>query len=370
MQTLRTIGRGACLALAGTAVLAMGTLGGCAEAGFSSRRSATMAELWQMRTGESVRPSGLGTAGGVRSEGPDRRGLTANLRRAQEVRELEMFDGASGSRVGWSELVERARGADVVVIGEVHGHATGLEAAAELFDEIVDSGARAALSMEFFEKDEQVALDDYLTGVTDEEAFREAAGRNANNYPEAHRRMVERAKRAGLDVIASNAPRRYVRYARRNGRGAVASFTSEQMRLMDMPVEVTQGRYRETFLEMFGFNPDGSSIKSEEESGDESHGMTMTYEDAQAFFFAQNIWDETMARSIADAWRGGAQPVVQVVGRFHSDFGGGLVERVQRLAPGARVLVVSMVNSDPSGRLAPDDMGRADVVIYTGEERG
>ena len=316
-----------------------------------------------MRTGERLEAGGLGRDKGY---GTRAAGVT------RDVRDLEMFDGRGGKRVAWREVVALAAGADVVVIGELHGHGVGLNAAAELFEGVVamgsTGGGRAALSLEFFERDEQAALDDYLLGVSDGDAFEKAAGRTEGNYPAGHRRMVELARRSGLDVIASNAPRRYVRYGRREGRGALGGFTAEQGRLVDVPNEVTGGVYRDTFLEMFGFNADGTAVESDEEEGDGGHGMEITFEDAEGYYFAQNVWDETMARSVVGAMDRGSRPVVHVVGRFHSDFDGGLVERVRALAPGARVVVVSMVDAEAEGgSVRVEDLGRADVVIYVGE---
>ncbi len=369
MKRIHQIGRGGLvIGLALVVSMSAGMVGGCAESGWTSGRSASMAELWSMRTGERLEAGGATKAG---------RQLRSARRRAQDVRNLEMFDGTTGERVGWQELVHRAAGADVVVIGEMHGHKTGLTAAAELFDGIVASGQHAALSMEFFERDEQAAIDDYLMGITDEDAFKKAAGKTGGNYPEGHRRMVERAKRDGLSVIASNAPRRYVRYGRREGKESLGGMTGEQRRLMDVPSAVTRGQYQEEFLGMFGFNPDGTLVKSEEEESEEGgdgdggggHGMEITFEDAEGYFFAQNIWDETMARSVVESLEGGSRPVVQVVGRFHSDFGGGLVERVRMLSPDARVFVISMVEEeDVGGEIREDDKSRADVVIYVGDE--
>lgn len=84
-------------------------------------------------------------------------------------------------------------------------------------------------------------------------------------------------------------------------------------------------------------------------------------------FRAQLVWDATMARSIADALGRGRAKVVHLAGRFHSDFDGGTVQFLRRYRPGVRVLVVSLVPAD-AAELRPEDVGRADVVIYTGQK--
>jgi uncharacterized iron-regulated protein len=80
------------------------------------------------------------------------------------------------------------------------------------------------------------------------------------------------------------------------------------------------------------------------------------------------VWDATMARSIAGALRErgrGSAKVVHVVGRFHSDFDGGLVSELRRAAPFASILTVSLL-PEASRHLREEDRDRADVVVYTG----
>lgn len=281
---------------------------------------------------------------------------------------LTTIDGVTGEPLTWSEVVERAAEADVVFIGEMHGHPVGLAAAAALFDEVVAlTPHSAALSMEFFERDEQAALDDYLTGVTDEEAFREAARRTNGNYPPGHRAMVEVARSAGVPVYAANAPRQYVRLARLEGFERLEELTPEQRRLFTIPGELSEGRYRDRFFEimggMRGHSDEGDSELTEEErAAKEAEQREMIL----SFFRSQNVWDATMAETIAWALEDGRHPIVHVVGQFHSDFAGGTVERLRALAPEARILTISMVNT-AAPAMRTKDKERADVLIHVGE---
>ncbi|MHC4142757.1 MAG: hypothetical protein ACYSUF_13125 [Planctomycetota bacterium] len=72
-----------------------------------------------------------------------------------------------------------------------------------------------------------------------------------------------------------------------------------------------------------------------------------------------------MAESIAAASRAGAVKVVHLVGHFHCDFEGGLVQELRRRLPDARILVVTMLNQD-AAELGEDDIDRADFVVHTG----
>src|SRR4029079_18353147 len=113
----------------------------------------------------------------------------------------------------------------VVFLGENHGHPLGLATADELFEDVLAREPNAALSLEFFERDEQSRLDDYLTGVSDVAALEKSSERTPGNFPPGHRAMVEAAKRAGRPVHAANAPWQYTTLARKEGYERLAQLT-------------------------------------------------------------------------------------------------------------------------------------------------
>jgi len=270
-----------------------------------------------------------------------------------DVDKLHLFNGLNGSAMGWDDLVRAASEADVVLIGETHGHPIGLATAARLWEQVAAEVPTAALSLEFFERDEQVALDDYLNGVTKNEAdYLVAAGRHGSNYPAGHRAMVEAARSNGQPVIASNAPRRYVSLARTDGFDALRMLSAEQRRLFVIPESLTGGRYREKFFAMM-------------QGHDEKESPDTPPVDGEGFFRSQNVWDATMADSILKGVEQGRRPVVHVVGQFHCDFSGGTVSRISQARSDLLVWTISMV-TEWSDVLREDDRGRADCVIYVG----
>jgi len=272
---------------------------------------------------------------------------------------VTIFD-RDGAPATYLDILDAASDADVVVIGESHGHEVGLAFAGEVFEDLLQSRPGTALSMEFYERDQQVALDDYLQGVTDAEAFARAAHRSEGNDPPGHRRMLEAARSAGAAVIAANAPRRYVTLARKEGFDRLRSLTPEQSRLFVIPETPPGGRYKDDFVElMSGMFADGS------------HG-TPTPKDqipamVEATFRSQSVWDATMADSIARTVRT-TRPVVHVVGRFHSDFEGGTIQLLRRQMPHLRIVRLSMIIAGDQAvtEIAKEDLGRADFVIYSG----
>mgnify|MGYP001236015895 CR=1 FL=1 len=270
----------------------------------------------------------------------------------EAARAVKLFHGADGAAASWSELVEAACDADVVFVAENHGHPLGLASAAALFEDVLAAAPRAALSMEFLERDEQLHVDDYLGGVTTLEQFERATGRNAGNFPPGHRAMVEAAKRAGRPVHAANAPRRYVSLARKEGFERLRGLTFEQRRHVRVPDALIGGRYREEFDRIM--TPSGDATPAEE---------LRTRLDA--VYRSQSVWDWTMAEAVAQALLSAQRPVVHVVGNFHVNHRGGTVQALERQLPGVRVLVVSFVAAWAE-ELDPQHRERGDFVVYVG----
>lgn len=283
--------------------------------------------------------------------------IPEGLKAPEQVRDLKVFSG-TGLEMTWSGLVARAAASDAVLIGELHGHPMGLDAAATLFDDLLElRPTTAALAMEFFETDEQIHIDDMMTGVIDHDGFMEATGRESlQRYPEGHRRMVVAALERDRPIVAANAPRRYVRLARTDGFERLEDLRDSQQRYFTLPESLSTGGYKERFFEIMG----GMRGHSEEETPEgEDDPMILS------FFRSQNVWDATMADSVARTMDAGNYPVVLVVGQFHSDFEGGTTSRLRELRPGARVMTIS-VQPVWSLELREEDRERADAVIYIG----
>lgn len=285
------------------------------------------------------------------------RDLDQNIR--ERARNAPAFD-SSGRRMSWSDIVSAASAADVVLIGENHGHPLGLAAAAALWQDVLSGRPTATLALEFFERDEQLALDDFLSGVTSEADFIKAARRSAGSYPPGHRDMILRAKAAGRPVIAANAPRRYVRLARTDGFDRLAALSDSQRRLFRVPDGAFDPPYRDNFAKIMNLNAGVGTAQPADPGAAAERERQL-----DASFRSQSTWDWTMGDSIAHAT---GSPVVLVVGRFHVDSNGGTQQVVRRLKPGARVVTVSFIDADaePGPELRAEDQGRADVIFYVG----
>jgi uncharacterized iron-regulated protein len=293
---------------------------------------------------------------------------------ARDARSMTIIEGSTHAGLGWFEMISNAAQADIILIGEVHGDPGVQTFLSTFWEDLTPQSPSAWLALEFFDRDQQTALDDYLAGVTTEEEFKKAAGRTAGNYPEGHRAMVERAKALGRPVIAANSPRRYARLARTSGFEKLQSLGPETQRLFVVPPTMSEGRYRTEFENMMRESlQQGAHTAAEQKEKAEAakQGDTTPEPDdieakVQGYYRSQNLWDATMADSITRPAFAGARPVVLVVGQYHTDYNGGLAERVRAAAPHLRVMTISLVDeyAAQGNALRAADAGRADAVVY------
>jgi uncharacterized iron-regulated protein len=259
------------------------------------------------------------------------------------------LQGAAHVELDVDDLVRRGLEHDVVLVGELHDHPVGLPWAARFFDALASRGVgatparTAALAMEFFERDEQDEVDALVRGELGEAAFLEATGLRRGPWELGHRAMVETARRHGLPVVAANAPRAYTKRARIEGLDALRALPEAERALFALPDPLPGGRYRERFAELMG--------------GHEAMGE----EKLAGFFVAQSVWDATMSESVLRTLDAGRAPVVLVVGRFHVEHDGGVVQLLRRARPELRAMVVAMIEG-------PEEIepGRGDVLVEVG----
>lgn len=257
--------------------------------------------------------------------------------------EAEPFD-ACERPLSLGEVARRAAGSDVVLIGEMHRHPLGLAVSAALYQAILARAPRAPLSLEFLERDTRGAVDDYLAGRTDRATFARASRLGAHDPEPGHLAMIDLAKHAGVRVIASNAPRAMAKKARVEGYDALRALSPPERALCVVPDVMPSGHYAEAFAALMA-------------GGGDAHAGDRV----PSFFRAQALWDATMADSIARAITPGDGPIVHVVGRFHVEHDGGLVQLLRHERPATTIFTIVLVE-------AREDVtpGLADVAIVVG----
>ena len=239
------------------------------------------------------------------------------------------------------DIVAALARVEVVFIGESHddpgAHALQrdlLQAAYARYGASTAAEKRQiVLSLEMFERDVQLVLDEYLAGLIPESQFL-ACSRPWNNYQHDYRPLVEFAKAHHLPVIAANPPRRYVNLVGREGRDALKKLSQPARALLPpLPYGVASADYESKFRRVM-------SRMHSPEGGDGERQMA----NLSRLLDAQSLWDAGMAHAIAEALAQVPRAlVVHLNGRFHSEEGLGIPEHLAAYRKGTRMLIVTVV---------------------------
>jgi len=229
---------------------------------------------------------------------------------------FKIYDSKAQRICTMEEAIESLSGKDIVFFGEEHNDPTGHLLELEILKMLhLRNGKKQVLSMEMFETDVQIVLDEYLHNLIREKNFLKEA-RSWANYQD-YKPMVEYARVHGLAVIAANAPSRYTNLVSRKGLKGLDSLTkAAKSWLPPMPIDTASGRYYENFLKTMG-----------------SHQVP-----GMQIYQAQNLWDKTMAWSIRTHLKKhqGAK-IFQINGRFHSDEQLRAVAQLKKLKPSLKI---------------------------------
>ena len=257
---------------------------------------------------------------------------------------LAVIDPENGDDSGWGWMLERISTADIVLLGELHDHAVGHAVQLAVVEDVLDKFPNSVVAFEMLERDEQHRVDDYMDGVID--SIKLSSLTQSTNWGGKggwaawYQPIIDAVKERGGVVVAANAPRRYVKLARTDGFDRIDSLPTERRSLVDYPTELSGGRYRERFWEL--------AAHGEENVEEEIDVTTIDPDDPLLpMFRSQQTWDATMAQSIVAARPSISRKVLLLVGQFHVEYDGGIVQELRKRLPVANVLVISIRRKIP-----------------------
>ena len=285
-----------------------------------------------------------------------------------DARALPLHDGHTGESITWSELVPRLRSADIVLLGELHDDAAGHAFQRAVVRALTEThGSRFALAMEMLERHEQPLVDDYLEELISEDDFAEltfsSRWSGEGSWSSWYQPIIDEVKLAGGDVIAANAPRRYVRLARRDGVEKIEALDDTRRAFVELPMTLESDHYRKRFWRL----AEMARERRAEENGQSDVTITIPDDDPGmvSFFRSQSVWDATMGTSTARAWlRDDTDCVALLVGQFHIEHDGGTAQIVRALAPDERILSITMQRGNAADDV-PGEGAISDIVVRT-----
>jgi uncharacterized iron-regulated protein len=211
----------------------------------------------------------------------------------------KIYDTHTKQIVSIDKIVADMADADVLFFGEEHNDSTCHYLENYIFRALhAQYGDKIVLSMEMFETDNQLVLNEYLAGQINESRFSKDL-RLWSNYKD-YRPMIEYAKQNKLPVIAANPPRRYVSMVSGRGMASLDSLSKEAKKFLPpLPYDTLTGRYREKFIEVMKGGPGGENPR---------------------VYHSQSLWDAGMSYSIYRFLKHNkGKKVFHCVGGFHTE---------------------------------------------------
>jgi uncharacterized iron-regulated protein len=259
---------------------------------------------------------------------------------------FKIYDVKTKQLISIDEIIAGCADADVLFFGEEHNDSAGHYLEAEIFKALHKQyGDKLALSLEMFETDNQLALNEYLSGQIPEDRFSKDV-RLWSNYKD-YRPMIEYAKQNHINVIAADPPRRYVSMVSRRGMKSLDSLSKDAKKFLPpLPYDTLTGRYREKFVEVMKGAPGSSSPN---------------------IYYSQSLWDAGMSYSIYNYWKKNKdKKIFHCVGNFHCDEKLGTLAQLQKRKSKLKILNISSFSDDSFKNPAWEKFSnRGDYIIMT-----
>jgi uncharacterized iron-regulated protein len=231
-----------------------------------------------------------------------------------------------GEWVDYEKMLQDMAAADVVLFGEIHNnsfcHWMQLQVSKDLY--AVDSNL--VMGAEMFEADNQLLIDEYLSGDIRQRNFEDEM-KLWNNYQTDYKPLLEFARENGIYFVASNVPRRYAALVNKEGLESLERLTDEAKRFLP-PLPIPFDTLAPNYHEMLNMSMGG-------------HGMGGNMLNMVK---AQAIKDATMAHFIDINLKAG-QTLLHFQGDFHSKNHGAIAWYLKQYRPELRVVTLSTVEA-------------------------
>ena len=187
------------------------------------------------------------------------------------------------------EIVNQVMQDDVVYLGENHDrakiHQQQLEIITQLQEKVADSEPKMAIAWEMFQRPFQPMLDRYLAGTISEQQLREQSEYDTRwGFDwEFYAPILRYAKDKQIPLIAMNTPEEITQKVAESGIENLEKFDYRYIPPAQ-DIDLSNAEYRQRLQDIY------------EQHVEAGQGNST---DADNFFAAQVLWDETMAEAIA-----------------------------------------------------------------------
>ncbi len=252
------------------------------------------------------------------------------------------FYSKNGKKVKFQKVVNAAKNADVLFIGELHNNPICHWMEFELTQSLYTAkDGNIILGAEMFESDNQLILNEYLDGEITKRNFEDEA-RLWPNYKTDYRPLISFAKKRKLQFIATDIPRRYASIVYKHGFGALDSLSAEAksyMAPLPIPYNPNVKCYKDMLAEMASMGHNSPNLPK-----------------------AQAIKDATMAYSIA-GYAGNGKLFIHYNGSYHSDNFQGILWYLNKYKPGLKIVTIASVEQKNIDTLNKENIDKGNFIL-------
>jgi len=267
---------------------------------------------------------------------------------AQSKKAYQLYTG-DGVPVEYSEMFKILEKSDLVFFGELHNNAIAHWLQIELTRDLYEvKKENLVLAAEMFESDNQLILDEYLTGLITKGRY-EAECRLWPNYKNDYEPLVEFAKEYSLKFVASNVPRRYASLVSKKGFEGLNSVSAIGLSFLPpLPIE---------------YDPEVPCYKGMLSMG----GGGMPAHVTANLPKAQALKDATMAFFTIKEFATG-RLVLHFNGSYHSMNHEGIIWYINNMVPGLDIQVIHTVSQKDVYQLEEDNKNTGDFILVVDED--
>ncbi len=258
------------------------------------------------------------------------------LASAYGCREPRFIKASDMSQAGLPQVIEEAKKADLVFVGELHGSEAHHELQLGVIKALRRAGGPVAIGLEMFKAYDQIELDKWTSGRMGEREFRQVYHRNWQIPWEKYEDIFRYARDNKVPLIGLNISRKIIHQVFQNG---FASLTPDELREAPGVTCDVDAEYEEFIRRaMKEHDIKGASFLN--------------------FCEAQMVWDTAMAQNAVDYLK--KNPGVKMVvlaGGGHS-WKRGIPEQVKRRSNYASLVILPEM---PDDKLMAENVSDSDA---------
>ena len=260
---------------------------------------------------------------------------------AQDKKAYQLFD-KKGKKVTFDKVIKETLKTEVVLFGEFHNNPICHWLQLELTKEVA-AKSKLILGAEMIEADNQMQLNDYLSGKITQKQL-DSTARLWPNYKTDYKPLVDFAKASKLPFIATNIPRRYASMVHKKGFEVLETLSDEEKSWI-APQPIAYNKNLPGYTQMMTMMGEHTSPNMPKAQA--SKDATMAY------FITKNLQPNSV--------------FIHYNGSFHSDNFDGINWYLRKYQPEIKIVTISTVEQNQLKKLENEHLNKADFILVVDE---